>query len=637
MKWFLITACAILLCVHTYAQQNYAVSLIPKELLPYASNVVRDNEITTEVKDLNNTIYHVKTVITVLNKNGDEDAHIVIFHDKTNVIRYVKGVVYDEFGKQISKFSESNFTDQSAINSFSLFEDERVKHFAPPATSYPYTVAYEYELRSEQSLNFRDWRPNSSSSTAVENSTFTFICKPDFNIRYKEINVPEKVNIATNATGLKTYTWKISNLKASRNEPYSPNPASYLTSVKISPEKFEYGGIKGSFTNWQELGKWYYDKLLTNRQYLPNETVDHIKTITADVADPKLKAKKIYEYMQGKTHYISVQVGIGGYQPFLAMDVDKQNYGDCKALVNYMQALLKIVNIESYFCVVEAGDRKVSMLPDFASMNQANHAILCIPIKNDTTWLECTSQKIPFGFLGDFTDDRTVLACTPQGGKLMHTPVYTAQQNVQTRKANFVINENGALSGDMTTVFKGIQYENHEYLIDESPVEQNKIIQKIYPINNLIVKKLDLKQDKTIQPVTTENIKLEARDYATQEDGKFYFMLNPVNREGSIPTAVRNRHNDVYINDGFTDEDEIIYNLPAGYRFSKKPINVSIEKPFGKYTVTMVLKDNQLIYKRHMQMIDGTYSKDLYQDLVDFYQEITDADHYNVMLSKAAN
>ena len=58
----------LFLATSGYAQQNYAVSLIPKELLPYASAVVRNEEVSTEVKDLDNTIYHVKTAITVLNK-----------------------------------------------------------------------------------------------------------------------------------------------------------------------------------------------------------------------------------------------------------------------------------------------------------------------------------------------------------------------------------------------------------------------------------------------------------------------------------------------------------------------------------------------------------------------------------------
>src|ERR1700761_2045026 len=352
------------------AQQGYEASLIPKELLPYASAVIRSQEINIEVKDLDNTLHHVKTAITVLNKNGENAAHIAIFYNKSNVIRSIKGVVYDEFGKQISKFSESDFTDQSAVHNFSLFEDTRVKHYIPAVTQYPYTIAYEYEVRSKQSLNFPDWQPNSSSVTAVESSSYSFTCKADFNIRYKETNVPAKVEISTNAAGLKTYSWKAVNLKAMRPEPYSPNRENYMTEVKIAPQNFEYEGIKGSFTNWQELGKWEYDKLLLNRQYIPLETADHIKAITADIADPKLKAKKIYEYMQEKTHYISVQVGIGGYQPFLASDVDKLSYGDCKGLVNYTQALLKLVNIDSYYCVVEAGDRKISMLSDFASMDQ---------------------------------------------------------------------------------------------------------------------------------------------------------------------------------------------------------------------------------------------------------------------------
>jgi hypothetical protein len=486
----------------------------------------------------------------------------------------------------------------------------------------------------KQSLEFGDWEPNSAASVSVQQSSYTFTCKPDFNIRFKEINVPVKVAIGANKDGLKTYSWEVKNLKALRQEPYSPTNETGLTQVKIAPEKFEYEGIKGSFTNWQELGKWNYDKLLLNRQTLPTETINHIKEITAGITDPKLKAKKIYEYMQLKTHYISIQIGVGGYQPFLAYDVDRLNYGDCKGLVNYTQALLKAVNIDSYYCVVNSGDRKISMLNDFASMNQGDHIILCLPFKNDTTWAECTSQKIPFGYLGNFTDDRLVLACTPEGGKLMHTPKYNAAGNLQVRKANFSIDEKGELAGTMSTIFKGLQYDNREYLMDEPRAEQNKMLQKVYPINNLTIKKLELNQDKGLQPVTTENLLLEAPEYAANTDSKLYFAINSVNRYENPPHEVRNRRNEVFINDGYTDEDEISYTLPAGDHNFKNPLNVSIEKPFGKFKATMVMKDGKLIYKRTLQVIDGTYTKDTYQELVDFYQSVEEADHYSVTLIK---
>ena len=138
-----------------------------------------------------------------------------------------------------------------------------------------------------------------------------------------------------------------------------------------------------------------------------------------------------------------------------------------QALVNYTQALLKAVNIDSYYCVVEAShDHKISLQNDFANM-EGNHIILCLPFKNDTTWADCTSQTIPFGYLGDFTDDRNVLACTPEGGKLMHTPKYNYKNNLESRKAEFAINEAGELSGTMKTIFKGIDYEDRDEEISE--------------------------------------------------------------------------------------------------------------------------------------------------------------------------
>jgi len=614
-------------------QTNYSASLIDKALLPYASAVIRNQDVYTEVKD-SYTFYRIKRAITVLNNNGDDIAHIVVWYNKSNVIKDIKGSVYDEFGKLIKKFSEKNFEDENAANDFSLFEDSRVKHYIPSIGAYPYTIEYEYELKSKQTLNFNDWKPNPYTGLAIEKSSYTFACRPDFSIRYKEINMPAKVSTSTTKDGLKTYTWQVDNLKAVRNEPYSPISETYLSAVKIAPKNFIYAGISGSFTNWEELGKWNYDKLLANRQVLPPQTIQQVQTLIAGITDVKQKAKKLYEYMQGKTSYISIQIGIGGYQPFLASDVDRLNYGDCKALVNYTQALFKAAGIDSWYCVVYGDSNKISMLPDFASMGQGNHVILCLPIKNDTTFLECTSQKIPFGFLGDFTDDRTVLACTPNGGKLMHTPKYTATQNTQSRKAEFTIAPDGELSGNMTTIYKGTQYENHEVLVGQSLTEQVKTLQRMYAnISNLTVKKLEFKQDKKEMPVATEAIILNAYDFASKDNNKLYFALNPLNRQRSIKD-VRNRQNPVYINRGYTDEDEITYTLPSGYRPDMAPLNVNLKNPFGSFKATTVISDNKLIYKRRIEIIDGTYNKESYTDLVDFYQAVADADSYNVMLVK---
>jgi transglutaminase-like putative cysteine protease len=617
------------------AQPNYDVSLIPKTLLPYASAVVRSEEVNIEVKDYDNTVYHIKKAITVINKNGDDIARIVLWYNKTNVIRNLKGTTYNEFGKPIGKFTERELIDESATASYSLFDDSRVKHFIPSIGAYPYTIEYEYELRSKQSLNFSDWAPNDSPGLAVEKSTFTFTCNPTFDIRYKEINMPGSVSTGATKDGLKTYTWQVTNMKAFKNEPYSPNEEEYLSLVKIAPQNFKYEGLSGSFNNWKELGRWTYDKLLANRRELPPATVQYIKDITAGINNPKLKAKKIYEYMQGKTRYISVQVGIGGYRPFLASDVDRTSYGDCKALVNYTQALLNAVGIESWYCVVEAGSRKVSLMPDFASMDQGNHIILCLPFKNDTTFLECTSQKIPFGYLSDFTDDRNVLACTPQGGKLMRTTKYTAQVNLQLRKADFVVDNTGLLIGNISTVFKGTQYDNRGELLDEPRTEQLKLFPKLYPaINNLDVQSFDFKEEKNVLPIITETIKLNARDFATTDNGKIYFSLNPLNRTGRAPREVRNRTTALYINSGYTDEDEITYKLPTGYKVEFTPLDVTIDNPFGKFLAKMAVNGDKLTFKRRLQLLEGTYSKELYSQLVEFYQQVADADNYNVTLVK---
>lgn len=630
-----IAAVLFLICFASggFAQNQYDIASIPQELKPYANAVVRNSEETIEIKEADNVIYHVKEAITIMNKNGDDFARIVINYDKGRQIKMVKGSIYNQFGLPAGKFSEKDFTDNSAISNFSLYEDDRVKHYKPGTNTYPYTVEFEYEIKQRQSLLLPKFQPMYASEMAVERSSYKIICKPDLNLRIHENRFSGKMQ-TEDLKDEKVYSWQINNVKAIREEPFLPDPQDILTSVEVVPEHFSFGGKPGTFNNWEGFSKWMGNTLLKGRDEIPAETAAYIRDLVKDIPDPKQKAKKIYEYMQQKTRYISVQIGVGGFQPILASEVDRLSYGDCKGLVNYTRGLLKVAGIDSYYCIVY-GDhsRKKSIDASFASL-QGNHIILCLPFKNDTTWLECTSKQIPFGFLGDFTDGRNVVACTDLGGKLMRTPEIKTSANLQSRNCTFSIDKNGLLNGKMETRYEGEQYDNREELIDEPYQEQLKYLQQVYLIDNLNIKSFKLKQEKTQQPVTLETMSLEAENYGAENDGRFIVPINRVNFVKRPLKEVRNRVFPVCINHGYVDKDELIYQLPEDFKVEERPRNVQINTSFGSYTAKVEVQDGKLIYSRKIQLNAGTYPKETYAEIADFYQTMYEADNSHFTLIK---
>jgi len=88
------------------------------------------------------------------------------------------------------------------------------------------------------------------------------------------------------------------------------------------------------------MGNWQKENLLKGRRDLSETTIQEVTTLVSKASTNKEKAKLIYQYVQNKTRYISIQLGIGGWKPILASEVDRLGYGDCKALTNYTKALL---------------------------------------------------------------------------------------------------------------------------------------------------------------------------------------------------------------------------------------------------------------------------------------------------------
>jgi hypothetical protein len=374
-----------------------------------------------------------------------------------------------------------------------------------------------------------------------------------------------------------------------------------------------------------------YTDLIKNRQTLDPAVVSEMKSLVADLKTDKEKAKKIYEYMQHKTRYISVQIGIGGFQPMFASDVQRLGYGDCKALVNYTQSLLKAVNINSMYCVVNAGNYKQQMDPDFASMDQGNHVILCLPLEKDTTWLECTSQTVPFGYLGDFTDDRTVLACTEEGGKLLRTPALKTGMNEIRRLADLKIDPAGNISGSLNTTFKGSRYDTYEAIIHKPQAEKVKALKAYYDVDNINFENVKITQDKGESPTTTENLSIRIASYVPVNNKSAYLLVNPFN-ELPVTRTVNNRKLALHINRGYTDYDEVTYHLPEGFDVEYKPKDLDIKNSYGSFSSSIKKDGSTLVYIRKFVLYDGTHPAKDYEAFAGFMNEIANADRNKVIL-----
>jgi hypothetical protein len=103
---------------------------------------------------------------------------------------------------------------------------------------------------------------------------------------------------------------------------------------------------------------------------------------------------------------------------------------------------------------------------------------LCVPIDGDTTWLECTNQNIPFGFIGSGSQNRYALLIKPDGGELVRTPSFNAKRNTRIASIKLNINESGDAGFVFDASFNNTLYSQVYGLLNSSEKEQKEELLK---------------------------------------------------------------------------------------------------------------------------------------------------------------
>lgn len=638
MKFFKISVCFLIVILSCTSNKKifepieFSEGSVSTLLSFNAHSVIRNSETVVEIKSPSETNLLVKKATTIFDKENKDAGDLVLYYSSLAEIEYMKANIINSQGKVVRSFTEKDAQDYSAYDGFSFFSDNRVKVLNLDYNSFPYTVEIEYKKKYNGGLFLPSWYPQNIGQ-AVEKSSLKVI---DYTkgVRYHTRNLKSDPTVI-DSVETNTFEWEVSFLTAKERENYGPPVQEILPVVLLSPSEFEIEKTKGNASNWKDFGKWYYTLGEGSRE-LSSEAIVEVEEVIKGKDTEKEKVEALYNYLQSKTRYVSIQLGIGGWKPFPANYVFENEYGDCKALTNYMQAILEHVGIKSNSVLISTGTNEANMITEFPS-NQFNHVILRVELSNgEVIWLECTSKYYPPGHIGSGNENKNALLISEFGGEIIETPTSTANDNISSSISNIELDKNGSATISTKISNYGTQ---QEYLLNVlKPISENARIEwleKRMDKSDFKLTKTDFSGIFVDSEAVYYSYSAEFQKFASTSNSRIFVPLKTSNSWNFNPDLDENRRQEIWLSYEFSERDTVFYELPNEYIIESIPSSKEIEEPFGTYKINYIGANNgKFEIQRELIIKQNKLEAEQYNAFRRFFNEVSKYDNAQLVLAK---
>jgi len=544
---------------------------------------------------------HYRRVLKILRPAGREDAYLGVGFRKDEKLNFVHGWSIDSSGHEF-EVKEKEFAESSEFNE-SLYDDVRLRVAPAPAADPGTIVGLEYDVQRHVFVDELHW--SIQEDIPVHQSVLTIQLPSGY--EYKDFwSNTEAVKAAS--VGANRWQWIKTDLSAIEKEEHRPALRALAARMQVN----YFGG--GSRTEgWNALGQWY-NGLTADRRVATPEITSKVSEITAGKAGFDGKVRAIANFMQSEIRYVSVDIGIGGFQPHPAAEVFRYRYGDCKDKVTLMSTMLHEAGVASDYVIIHTV-RGIARQDVPSSL--FNHAILAIelPSTADTSnyrsiiaaksgqkllLFDPTNSYVPLGEIPAYLQDHYALLVTPAGGEVIHTPVIDPDVNHLVRRGTFTLSPEGGISGNVIETRTGDDASDWRDLFHSS-----NELERTKSIENVVARSLSTGK--------VQNIKLEALDKRNAElvtrydvsGDRYAQMTGPLMlvRPRVIGRMVfglekKERKYAIEMHSTFRNDDEYTIEIPAGYVIDDMPEPVKVESSFASYQSQIEKQGSKIVYKR---------------------------------------
>jgi transglutaminase-like putative cysteine protease len=243
---------------------------------------------------------------------------------------------------------------------------------------------------SYTTIKKRSWVPGDfyqwwgvSTGLSVQRSRLIVDAPASEGVRIEERNLDFPVR-TDRAGDREVRTWATGNLQRIKPEAFAADSNDVYMSVAI-----------GSPLTWDDIGRWY-GALAQDRYALPPDLAAKVRAMVSGARTARDTASIIQRWVAQDIRYVSISLGIGGYQPRFPAEVVSSGFGDCKDKATLFVAALRSLGFDAATVLANSSGGAVRALP---SLQQFDHAIAYVTLPGGRIYTDLTVNVLPLGLL----------------------------------------------------------------------------------------------------------------------------------------------------------------------------------------------------------------------------------------------
>ncbi len=445
-----------------------------------------------------------------------------------------------------------------------------------------------------------------------------------------KLNIP--VQIKKGKDGLTIYRWVKTHIPKLEKEPLMPKNREVMPWLQVS-----------TFKNWKEFGKWYWN-LIKNQLHVSDGIREKVEELTKGLKSDFEKIRAVYNFVVSDIRYSSEwEFGVHGYKPYSADAIFKRKFGDCKDKAILINTMLKTIGIKAYPVLIRGEDGRSKEDLTLPMVNHFNHCISYVPPQKSLKkgfFLDGTAQYHSIDSLPTMDWGAKVVVVTPEGGKVLETPVPKAEENLYAGKYGFMLNSQGG--GKLEVRFKAKKSFSvffRSFL--QNPGRRKKSLENLWGkyFGSAKVVHMKFSNLKDLNQNVEGRFILEIPKILDKEGKKFIFprIQDPLfefklgqNLTDLVSKSKRTFDLILSVPTAF----DLLYEIqiPKGLNPEALPSRVELKNPYGYYLYDIQRKGNTLIIRKIFLLKKGRVPAKDYPEFRKFLESIHRQEIQNIPL-----